>query len=293
MASFTATPANWDVTTDANFRAWGSYISARMAAVGLIQTADTGQVNWTTVLRPTVINTYMGYEIWRLADTLQSTFPVYYKIQYGAGPIATQPSIRVQFGSGSDGVGNLTGNLSTVFEAGCPAVAGACVVRGSGSTSRFCMNGGFTTAGGYGMWFGFERSKDGNGNDTSEAILWLANNSSNSSAASAKNVSVWSTTLGMLGTETNMGCLFPSGATMASGTQTMVAPIFHNKGIFMNPGINFIGYYPANIAINGTPTVYMYGLPRVYYTFDANSAGSSSGFRGTGGGTAALAIRYD
>jgi hypothetical protein len=294
MASFTATPSNWTNSSDANFRAWGSYISARLAAVGLVQTADTGQINWVTVLTPAGINTYQGYEIWRFDDALQATFPVYIKIQYGEDDAADGPGIRITFGSGSNGTGSLTGNLSTDYDAACPTVAGACVVVGSGSSGRFCMNGGFTAAGGFGMWFGFERSKDQNGDDTSEAVLFCSHPSASNTAGGAVVTAVWSTTLGVLGaTETSFGCLFPAGATMAAGTQTMVAPVYHSKGVFMNPGLNFAGYFTENITPDGTPTVYMYGLPHVYYALEANSAAATSAFRSQGTGTEALMLRYE
>ena len=41
--------------TNANndtFRSWGSTISTQIAAMGMVQTADTGQINWTTVGTP-------------------------------------------------------------------------------------------------------------------------------------------------------------------------------------------------------------------------------------------------
>jgi hypothetical protein len=37
--------------------AWGSGIAAQIAAMGLVQTSDTGQINWATVTRP-AINTF-------------------------------------------------------------------------------------------------------------------------------------------------------------------------------------------------------------------------------------------
>jgi hypothetical protein len=295
MASFTATPAQWTNSSDANFRLWGDYISNQMAAVGLVQTADTGQIDWVTVLTPAGINTFQGYEIWRFNDTLQATAPVYIKIEYGESSSVDSPCIRVQFGSGSNGAGTLTGNLSTTYLAACATVAGACSVIGSGSTNRFCMIGGFTTAGGYGMFFGFERSKDASGNDTSEAVLAVFNNTAAGTATSTKFFPVWSTTLGDIGPTTviTAPALFPPGATAASGSQVIVAPILHSKGIFMNPGMNFAGYFTENIAINGTPSVYVYGVSRTYYSLPGTSGITTTGWQGPGGGTEALLIRYE
>lgn len=105
-------------TSDAAFRAWGSGLSAALQAVGLVQTTDTGQVNWTTVTRigtqgTEVIN---GYEIYRLNDALQSTAPVFIKIEYGTlngnsgslSPIGS-PALFVTVGTSTNGSGTLGG----------------------------------------------------------------------------------------------------------------------------------------------------------------------------------------
>lgn len=94
--------------TDATFREWGLEFSTKLGAVGLTQTADTGQINWTTVTRPGT-STDAGYEIWRFNDTAHSTTPIFIRFDYGTGTAATAPRIRVTVGSGSNGSGTITG----------------------------------------------------------------------------------------------------------------------------------------------------------------------------------------
>jgi hypothetical protein len=91
---------------DANFRAWGSDLSAAFAEVGLVKTADTGQIDWVTVTRPT-LNTAAGYEIWRYTNS-----SVYLKIEYGTGVGAAAPGVWLTVGTGSNGSGTLTGTVS-------------------------------------------------------------------------------------------------------------------------------------------------------------------------------------
>lgn len=91
---------------DANFRAWGLDLSAAFAEVGLVQTADTGQIDWVTVLRP-AISTAAGYEIWRYTDS-----SVFMKIEYGTGNGASSPGMWLTVGTGSNGSGTLTGTVS-------------------------------------------------------------------------------------------------------------------------------------------------------------------------------------
>jgi len=99
-------------SSDATFRAWGSALSAALAAVGLTQTSDTGQIDWATVTRPGT-NTAAGYEIWRFNDTLQATAPIFIKIEYGTGSLAFAPQAWLTVGTGSDGSGTITGQSST------------------------------------------------------------------------------------------------------------------------------------------------------------------------------------
>lgn len=113
-----------DTTTTAGFRAWGSELSAKFAAVGLVQASDTGQINWTTVNLPGS-GAYGGYEIWRFNDSLQATAPIFIKIEYGAAStINSSPGLRITVGTGSNGAGTLTGIVSSVHASGCASGAG-------------------------------------------------------------------------------------------------------------------------------------------------------------------------
>lgn len=96
-------------TTDAEFRTFCSAIHAFFVAAGLTQTADSGQINLTTVAKPTAITTIAGYEVWRFSDTDQAAAPIYFKIEYGSNTTAANnPAIFISVGSGSDGAGTLT-----------------------------------------------------------------------------------------------------------------------------------------------------------------------------------------
>lgn len=92
--------------TDALFRAWGSAVSAALAAVGMVKTADTGQVDWATAVSPAV-NTSV-YEVWRFNDSSQSTSPIFFRVNYGTGSNAAYPQLSYVFGTGSNGSGVIT-----------------------------------------------------------------------------------------------------------------------------------------------------------------------------------------
>lgn len=92
-------------------QAWGKALSDALAASGLVKTADTGQINWATVTTPSAATTAAGYEIWRLTDALQSTAPIFIKLEYGSGNPLASPSLWFTIGSATDGAGAITGTV--------------------------------------------------------------------------------------------------------------------------------------------------------------------------------------
>jgi hypothetical protein len=94
-------------SNDANFRAWASDFAAKLAVVGLVQTADTGQINLATATRP-AINTAAGYQVWRFSDN-----SIFLKFEYGTGSGSTDAAnIWFTVGTNSNGSGTLTGTVS-------------------------------------------------------------------------------------------------------------------------------------------------------------------------------------
>jgi hypothetical protein len=99
-------PAGY-AATDASFRAWGKPISDLMQSAGLTKTADTGQIDWTTVVKPTTTYSLTGYEIRKLSNATLGD--VYFRIEWRTQSATYASQLRVSLGSGTDGAGNLTG----------------------------------------------------------------------------------------------------------------------------------------------------------------------------------------
>lgn len=111
-------------SNDALFRSWGSMINAALSGIGLVQASDTGQINWTTVTWPGTVSTAAGYEIWRFNDSLQSTAPVFVKVEYGrwTGFTFSVYALWITIGTGTNGAGTITGTSTTrtVYTFGSP-----------------------------------------------------------------------------------------------------------------------------------------------------------------------------
>jgi hypothetical protein len=162
-------------TTDAEFRAWGSDIAQALLDVGLVKTADTGQINWTTVARPlSTSNPFNlgGYEIWRYPDS-----SIYMKWEFGTGTQANRPAIRVTVSNGSNGSGTLTGVVSAA------RTAYANTSGGASRLSWMCLKDGFFGFLGYRdpggvpqafAFFAVARTTDANGATTSlgATVYW-------------------------------------------------------------------------------------------------------------------------
>jgi hypothetical protein len=274
------------VTTDAAFRTWGLAYNAKLAAAGLVATTGVGEVNWTTVTAAAGANTVQGYEIWHFNDALQATAPIFLKIEYGSGAVAANGSLWLQLGSGQNGAGGLTGVLSTRQQIQCSATAGAITHYWSGDTNRFGVAAtGASSATSVGIFV--ERTVDTSGAVTSEGALLVYKGTSAAgqqywNQVTGPGTATWETTLGSMGPS-----LAPFGTY---GTQVAVYPVFHSKGVFLNPGLNIYLYENALITVNAAVTFTVYSASHTFMPL------GSTNFGGTPRGgflTSAMMMRYE
>lgn len=165
---------------DAEFRDWGGSFSAALASVGLVQTADTGQINWSTITRAAAFN-IAGYEIWRFDDSAQSAFPIFIKIEYGSRSANTIPCVWITVGTGSNGSGTITGIFRAQHEA---TGNGSLIADGLARTTAISHVDGFLCfelAYGAISWSGttsiafmaLSRTVDDTGSPTGDGVLFL------------------------------------------------------------------------------------------------------------------------
>lgn len=192
---------NIDQSSDAGFRVWiQEIITALFTSIGVTQTGDTGQINTSTVTRPVVINTAAGYVIGRFNDSLQSTSPIFFKLEFGVGSVQpTQCNAWISVGTGSNGSGTLTGTVSTRFSICGGINPGVTPIY----NSRYCYTAtmgflGFTfkinSIGSNGnlMTLLLGRTCDDTGTPTANAYMVIATNSTTSQAVNAGNAQCYS-----------------------------------------------------------------------------------------------------
>jgi len=98
-------------STDAEFRAWGSTLSAQIGAM-LTRFVTSNDIDFLTVAKPTATNTFMGFEVYRFNDAAQTTHPLFFKFEYGSAlSNASLMSIRLTIAKACDAAGVLSGIL--------------------------------------------------------------------------------------------------------------------------------------------------------------------------------------
>jgi hypothetical protein len=237
-----------DSSTLANFKQWAKAISDFFATAGWVKAADTGQVDWTSIVAVPGANAYV-YEVWKPGDAL-AVF--YVKVEYGNITNANCPNVRISLATSTNGAGVITGfNCGPI---GCVQTA----YTAPGTTQYECNFSGANNRIGIMLWrngpnncqqfFAIERSLDASGNPTaSYATMWLVGNGVNSVQGP------WQQTL-LFG----VGSVPPNTAARVNSSYgwNVRVPNFNGAQLAFNNSIPFdlcapcIGYfdYPCTVA---------------------------------------------
>ena len=273
--------SSWEHSSDATFRTWGDKLSTELQNVGLVQTADTGQIDWTTVTRPGA-NTNGGYEIFYLNDSLHATAPIYIKVLYGTGTSADRPRVQIEVGTGSNGSGTITGTAKTTAVTVGPA-------NSTGGTTAYasylCMVDGFLGVlhkAGHGsqFFFGIARTVDTDGVATATGANVYSVNASatylNQNLRFAATAAAYSTTVGI-------GCAVPNaiGSNPASsddGAGNNQVYVCWGGWPAVGPIVGLCGFRSAEYAVGTTFSVAMVGsTARTYISAAGNALMNTSG----------------
>jgi hypothetical protein len=239
-----------DSSTLANFKNWAQTVSSFFTTAGWVQSSDTGQVNWGTIVSVPGSGAYV-YEIWQPNDGL-TTF--YLKVEYGnATGSANSPSIRLTLSSATNGSGTPTGFVSGPFTAsnanGVPSSAVStyeCDFFGNtGMISVLMWRSASAGSNIFPCAFNIERSRDSSGNATSTyvTIYYAGNSNTNTLIYNQQSI------------------VFGIGAGLAIGGISVSVPSVRGTGVTGS----FNGAIPIDLV-----------APYVGY-FDQNCTGLASG----------------
>ena len=98
--------------SDAAFRTWVAAVKSALSAIGLTQTADTGQIDTATVLTPSAASQNRGSAVYTPNDGSTDYYLVFGFGSSSAG--ALSPQIYLTIGWATDGASNLVGAQQSV-----------------------------------------------------------------------------------------------------------------------------------------------------------------------------------
>lgn len=146
-------------------------IHNQLLALGLVATADTGQIDLTTAAKPSAANASAGAKMYRFSDALQATKPVFIRVEYGtASGTSGTFGLWMTVGYSTDGANNINSVNSGRLQVspGSTGGQGGLTHYGSGANNRLAW---FTTGAGGTAGMFVERAKDANGNETDGIIV--------------------------------------------------------------------------------------------------------------------------
>lgn len=298
MATRTSSTLVPDNSTDAHFRAWAQFIEDTLVTTGgWVVTGDTGQTAPGSLSHPTVAATKQGYRVYRMADTLQSTNPVFMRIDFGSGPSANYPGFWATIGTGSDGAGTITG---IVWNGG--ASASATVVTnstitsltnnsyGSADTNRASFALFVQSSISYIIAFCIERTKDATGADTGDGLLVAYATAANFSRSRYIILAG-----GTQPTEENglSYILTRQNPSETFGSDVGCGILIHFKGVAQQPGTNVMIVNSSDVSTEGTFTMTLYSATRSYKQLNAITPTKALSGSSTNDANARCGIRYD
>jgi hypothetical protein len=257
-----------DLSTDAGFRAVITAVKTGIEAMGWTQTSDTGQINFSTVLKPSSNNQVRGFAIWQATDALSATKPMLLRLDFGsggggAGVLRITPSA----GSATDGAGTFVGNAVAIsgLDGPNPSTATTYECLFSGDTDRlvFVLFDNYPTQSST-ICIGIERSHDNTGADTDVGIFMFSTPGTFSNAQRHQ----FCPYAGSIPAQNNlfMGAVPNSATSTLIGVQVGLFPIFPFYVIALNPSKQVVTYMASDISGNTQITASMYGATRTFLT---------------------------
>jgi hypothetical protein len=222
--------------TDQEFRDWVAGIRTALEAVGLVRTADTGQIDTATVVKPPSTNFVSGYDIFRFNDGYQAACPIFFKLEYGsAGSSAGRPGLLLTYGQGSNGAGVLTGTVTSrvaAFPNASKTIGDTLPLYASGDGSGFALIASLEpTSSLYSLPFFIDRPRLIDGTPTTEAfVYWQAGQSG-----------------------TQRWGIVPAEGTAYTNTSSTQQPLFPTHGL-SRFGTE-VALYPHLMCVKGRPRI--------------------------------------
>lgn len=295
----TLQPSN---STDALFRLWIQFIEDTLVTTGgWVVTSDTGQMTIATAVHPTVVNTKVGYRIYRMADSLQATAPVFMRVDYGSSTAANTPGIWLTIGQGSDTTGTITSIRFNGGAVSTPTVSGSnnnAVTTynsyGSAATGRIAVALFIDSVSAQRpLSFSLERSCGADGTLNADGLILM--NTDPSAATSSVATQRYIVLGGGPQPPTEKGILYilSTANPSAFGGDVGIGIPIPMKGVAQPPGLGYVIVRQADFVAEAQFTVTLYGVAHNYVNLNLLGVGNPNGATGVNDTTARPCMRYE
>lgn len=281
MTLLTSNSYNANSGDNTSTRAYGTAISNAFANAGWVR-VDTGTaIDWTTVVANGTVGVTIGSEVFRMNDALQTTAPVYIRLDYGCAVTTNRVAINFTIGHSTNGTmglcGALTPNTQLLFSS--PSLTAYWPWYFAGSNSHITLA----------MWvnssfpylLSIERTKDANGADTADGLYIIQNTAQQ----------YWNILTGVTASE-NWGTFLAAGLSLRTGSGSAFnwSPVYLSNGRLLNPSLNCVLGSVNHFAANAVCTLTHYANSH-NYAFLPSFATTNRG--GVATGSVILGIRWE
>jgi hypothetical protein len=260
-----------------------------------VNETHSGSGTTTALASPPGTSTLTAYELWASADALSSTLPIIVKFEYGTSSTTAAVQFAFSAGTGSNGSGTLTGNVSTryVTASNVAGTAGLGLTSlFAGDTSRFAilmfLNAGSTSNG---FFCAIERSHDSSGADTDSYFNFVHMQNSTGAHNWIQQIVQKPILGGTLTAETNIVTALTTLSSGVVGTNIALGPMFPVIGKLDNPCMAVAFSKTGDIVEGATVIVPYYGTNHTMYCTKFNTCWTSA--PGTASAVNGFLFRYE
>jgi hypothetical protein len=283
MSTRTDTTLQPSNSTDALFRAWVQFIHDTLITTGgWVDPGDSGQMTIASASHPTIANTKTGYRIYRMADSLQSTNPVFMRLDFGSSASANTPGIWITVGQGSDSAGNITSVRYNGGASANPVIASSSNATGttnnsygSADTGRvqiaLCVDGTI----GHGLTFSLERTRDATGALTGDGLIFMGIDPNIGTGVCHGRIIVLSSGA-QPPVEKGLAYCLSNNSPSAFGSDVGIAIPIPFKGVAQPPGLGYTLSRAADYVAEAQYTVTIYGTSHTYQHLNIMQASNAN-----------------
>lgn len=262
MATITTT-IQPNITTTALWQSFLHMVHDAFITFGWSNSADTGQLNPSTATLPGTLGVLAGYEIFTPGDVLASTAPFYVKVQYGLTS-GHYPYMAFQVASGTDGAGNLTGQVSTAQAYAMSNDSGATTrdsyFSGDSGRMTFCLFPMYFASNGR-VFVTIERARNSDGSVNDSAVIMMQQIDAAASFYSVIPLD------GRTKLEDARYIHNLPAATSSYASSIFVSAVYPILDALLPPMMGVVAHFSSSMTVLNQFTITLYGASHTYMSF--------------------------